>query len=204
MKVQRFSSFFVLLTIAALVMSATPALAQDAWISYSVKFVCNNETSDSASLAVTGKYRTAINIHNPHYLIDQTGQLVPAVFYKKAVLAYPQGMDILPPSCKETERLGPDQALAVTCANIKQLLISSGLPTTGHLEGFLVIEVPPQAGIEVPIVPRLDVVAVYTAKPRLGIDPDVARYDVHTIEVERVPPMEIVGRPVADPCDPVD
>jgi len=198
MKMRRIPSYVVLMTVAVMVMSAAPATAQG-WISYAAKFVCNAEGTDDS--VMSGKYRTVVNIHNPHNLLDDQRLPTRAVFSKKVVLAQPQGKDPLPPSCHQLEGLPADYALAVNCANIKTLLALSGLPTTGLLEGFVVIEVGPH-GIEVPVTPTLDVVTVYTARPRTGIDPDVRIYDVRDLEVERVLPTDIIGDPVQRPCDP--
>ena len=198
MNIRRVPSCLVLMTVVVVVMSAAPATAQG-WISYAAKFICNAESTDDS--VMSGKYRTVVNIHNPHFLIDQSGLAVPVTFFKKVVLALPQGKDILPPSCHQQEWLEADESLAVNCDNIKTLLRLSGLPTTGLLEGFVVIEVGLH-GVEVPVTPTLDVVTVYTARPRTGTDPDVRIYDVRALEVERVPPTDIIGEPVQKLCGP--
>ena len=200
MNIRRIPSYLVLMTVVVVVMSAAPATAQG-WISYAAKFVCNAEGSDDS--VMSGKYRTVVNIHNPHFLIDKSGAGIPVTFFKKVVLAMPQGKEILPPSCHQQEQLWDDESLAVNCDNIKTLLRLSGLPTTGLLEGFVVIEVPLHDKLEVPVTPTLDVVTVYTARPRTGTDPDVRIYDVRALEVERVPPTDIIGDPVKNLCGPV-
>jgi len=196
MKMRRISSYVVLMTVAVMVLSAAPATAQG-WISYAAKFVCNAEGTDGS--VMSGKYRTVVNIHNPHNLQDAAGQRFPVKFFKKVVLAQPQGKEKLPPSCHQAESLDADGALAVNCDNIKTLLRLSGLPVTGLLEGFVVIEVQPQWNDD-QIAPTLDVETVYTARPRTGIDPDVRIYDVRATEVERVELTKIIGVPVQRPC----
>jgi len=200
MNMSKFSSYLILTTVAVVILWATPATAQD-WISYAAKFVCNASTDD-ANPVMTGKYRTVVNIHNPHnWAPVQKADGVPAIFYKKVVLSQPQGVDPLPPSCHETEALPSDGALAVTCENIKTLLGLSGLPTSGLLEGYVVLEVPPQ-WFDNTITPTLDVDVVYTARPRTGTDPDTKIYDVRTMDVERVEPTTVIGTPVQRLCNP--
>jgi len=193
-------SHFVLASIAAAVVTATPATAQDSpWSSYAAKFMCNAQNANDI-VAVFGLYRTVVNIHNPHYLHDMLDLPVPLIFYKKAVLTKPQGEIPFPPSCHQLEFLSADTGLAVTCNNIKTLLALAGLPVTGLIEGFLVIEVPPQPASQ-PQAPPLDVVTVYTARQRKGTDADVRRYDVQTLDVERVPSTTIIGDPTLNLCD---
>ncbi len=203
MSVRKFCGLLVLLTVTSMVLGASPPAHAGVagWISYAVKFVCNAESLDDRVLQ--GKYRTMINIHNPHNITETPllgGVPVPVKFFKKAVLAIPQGEPPLPPSCHQEELLESDWALGVDCDNIKTLLGLSGLPTTGDLEGFLVIEVPPFQGMEQTAPPPLDVVAVYTARPRTGTDPDTKIYDVRTMDVERVEPQNIIGIPQINLC----
>ena len=138
---------------------------------------------------------TVINIHNPHYLVDMDFP-IPVQFFKKVVLALPQGEIPLRPSCKKEEFLDVDQALAVNCRNILIQLQESGLPVPGPFEGFLVIEVPPQT-IPESETPELDVVAIYTARHRTGTSPDVRDYDVQTMDVEKVEPRRVIGEPMS-------
>jgi hypothetical protein len=202
MNMRKFPSFLILTTVAVMVLWATPAAAQSDWISYAAKFVCNATGSDEAPV-ITGKYRTVVNIHNPHNWVPPQGsEPIPAMFYKKVVLSQPQGDEILPPSCHQMEFLKADEALAVTCENIKALLGVSGLPTTGLLEGYVVLEVPPQ-WFDNTITPTLDVDVVYTARPRTGTSPDVRIYDVRTMDVERVEPTTVFGVPEQRLCGPV-
>jgi hypothetical protein len=200
MKMRKLPSFLILTTVAVMVLWATPAAAQSDWISYAAKFVCNATGSDESPV-MTGKYRTVVNIHNPHNWEPVPQEPIPVQFFKKVVLSQPQGDEILPPSCHQMEFLKADEALAVTCENIKTLLGLSGLPTTGLLEGFVVLEVPPQWNDNT-ITPTLDVDVVYTARPRTGTSPDVRLYDVRTMDVERVEPTTVFGDPVQNLCNP--
>lgn len=198
MNKEKFLSSLILACVAASFLAAAPATAQESWESYAAKFVCNAEHYDDT--IIRGKYRTIVNIHNPNYLQDVQGLPIPLTFYKKVVLAIPQGEQALPPSCHQQEVLEADWALGVDCDNIKTLLGLSGLPTTGDLEGFVVIQVPPQGATQE--VPPLDVTVVYTARPRSGTNPDIKLYDVRTMDVESVAATLVIGDPVLNPCPP--
>ena len=116
---------------------------------------------------------------------------IPVVFFKKVVLALPQGEFPLRPSCKKQEFLNADEALAVNCKNIINQLQQSGIPIPGPpFEGFIVIEVPPQTP-EANEAPELDVVAVYSAR-RLSSQAGV------TIDVEKIEPRRVIGQPTLD------
>lgn len=185
---------------AALAVSVTPAFSAPLpWLSYAAKFVCGSENAVPDVTIVSGRYRTVVNIHNPHYLMDPTGLPVPLTFFKKVAVALPQGEQVLRPSCKQQELLLADHALAVNCGNIRKLLALSGVTIPNYIEGFVVIEVPPQPS-EDNVPPELDVVAVYTARHRTGMSPDVKDYDVQSIDVEEVTPRSIIGTPDLDLC----
>lgn len=201
MKVRRYFALASTLILLALAASSAPALGQnEQWISYAAKFVCGSENAVPDRILVSGRYRTLINIHNPHYLMEVTGAPSPVVFFKKAVVALPQGEVPYPPSCKVQERLGPDAAVAVSCANIIRQLQATGIFVTRHFEGFLVIEVPPQG--QTGVAPELDVSAVYVARHRTGTNADVTDYDVQTMDVEQIAPKAIIGEPTLDLCPP--
>ena len=125
--------------------------------SYAAKFSCGTTTEDAD--VVRGTYATSINIHNPQ------AQL-PVTFFKKVVTAPEEGhgagrIVVLQPS----EVLRPDRAQQVDCP-----LIVSALQATGHIEGFVVIEVAPQPAGTTGTPPFLDVVGKYTARARcLGL-----------------------------------
>ena len=200
-------AFLILASVVVMFLAPAPAMAGNgSWISYAAKFVCNAESLGD-DVVVQGKYKTVVNIHNPHNLVDipipEGANPVPVQFFKKAVLAQRQDEKPLPPSCHQEELLESNWGLGVDCDNIKDLLSLSGLPTIGDIEGFVVIEVPPGQGLNLE-TPTLDVTAVYTARPRTGIDPDVRQYDVRTMDVERVPETAIIGTPNIQLCDPKD
>ena len=180
--------------VAVLAAAATPAAAQPGtWHSYAAKFVCGSKQVPPPATLAPGVYKTMVSIHNPNYLQDVTGAPVPIFFWKKVVLTLPQGQQPLPPSCKLDEFLFADHALFVDCAAIKGQLALSGLPSTGSVEGFVVIEVLPQPEVEPPL-PPLDIVATYAGRPSGG--------QMTTLDVERIPATEAFGFPMADPCAP--
>lgn len=186
-------TLIVVAILAAVVLSTAPASGQQ-FISYAAKFVCGVHSSPPTVSLPEGQYKTVVNIHNPHYLLDVTGAPAPVFFQKKVVLSVPQGQPPLPPSCKVDEALLADHSMQVTCPLIKSQLALSGLPSTGPLEGFLVLEVGVQGLAEPPVLPELDVVVVYASK--------AVGSTVETMDVERVPPTKVIGTPIQDPCDP--
>ena len=140
----------------ALALAAGGAAAQSAcrppFNSYAAKFSCGTATVDAD--VVKGTYATSINIHNPQ---SQTS----VAFFKKVVTAPEEGQGpgkIVVLSGPNLDVLTPDQAQQVDCP-----LIVKALQASGHIEGFVVIEVAPQpAGTTTP--PALDVVGKYTAR----------------------------------------
>ena len=132
--------------------------------------------------------------HGSETAFQTAGLPAPLLFQKKVVLTLPQGPLPLPPSCKLPEVLPADHSLFVDCAAIKAQLGLSGLPNTGSIEGFVVLEVGPQPLVEPPLPPPLDVVATYAGRPSGGM--------LSTMDVERIPPTEFWGFPIPDPCDP--
>ncbi len=139
----------------ALALAAGGAAAQSLpapYNSYAAKFSCGTATVDAD--VVKGTYATSINIHNPQ---AQT----PVTFFKKVVTAPEEGQGsskIAVLSGPNLDVLNPDQAQQVDCP-----LIVKALDLSGHIEGFVVIEVPPQpAGTTA--TPALDVVGKYTAR----------------------------------------
>ncbi len=180
-----------ILAAVAVVTSAAIAQSEPAWSYYAAKFVCGAETvpPPPATLAI-GKYKTIVNIHNPNYLTNDLMEPIPVVFLKKVVVSLPQGEQPLPPTCKLQDELASDHALQMDCITIKTHLRLAGLPSTGALEGFVVIEVPPQGPFEFP--PPLDVVAVYMSQPLGG--------QVSTMDVETIHQGRVLGVPPQDPC----
>ncbi len=152
--------------------SAQEASAQTALLAYSAKFVCGTRGAEVG--VVRGVYETSVNIHNPHF--------TQAAFKKKAVIALPQRSPPGRISAFKNELLLADQARGVDCVDIRNLFAP---PAGGFIEGFLVIYVDPKL--------PLDVVGVYTARERLGSNPDFAQYDAKSIAVERVTPIQTVA-----------
>jgi len=150
-------------------MLVVPMLAQNVvWaqeLSYSAKCVCGDKNGDSAYI-LQGKYRTSINIHNPH---DVT-----VSFIKKAVIAKPQREERGQISKWVEEVLRPDEALFVDCKDIKSLPFDQKVPV--FFEGFVVLRAPTQT--------PLDVVGVYTATPKEG-------QQGQSIDVEEIHPKTI-------------
>jgi hypothetical protein len=146
----------------ALALAAGGAAAQLAppYNSYAAKFSCGTATVDAD--VVKGTYATSINIHNPQ---SQT----PVSFFKKVVTAPEEGQGsskIVVLSGPNLEVLNPDQAEQVDCP-----IIVKALQLTGHIEGFVVIEVPRQPAGSTAAPPFLDVVGKYTARAgALGFD----------------------------------
>ena len=110
---------------------------------YVAKLVCGLQRSPGDMRLTRGFYGTTINIHNPN--ATEVG------FFKKLVFTFP------PEEQAPGERrdigdhvLGPDEALAVDCVDIRRQL--GGFPTP-YIEGFVVIQ----------SRESLDVTAVYTS-----------------------------------------
>lgn len=138
----------------ALALAAGGAAAQTLpppYASYAAKFSCGTAADDAD--VVRGTYATSINIHNPQ-------ANTPVTFFKKVVQANEEGQPsgrivVLRPN----EVLRPDRAEQVDCP-----IIVSALQATGHIEGFVVIEVAPQPAGTTGTPPFLDVVGKYTAR----------------------------------------
>jgi hypothetical protein len=161
--------------------SAFAQAGQQQIVSYAAKFVCGVTSPDVD--VVKGFYRTAINIHNPHFF--------PVRFRKKAVEARPEretARGRISPYHREV--LGPDEAMYVDCDDIDLLFGIPPSPNRAHWEGFVVLEVIPETGLP---RPSLDVVGKYTARPIAG--------GVSSEDIERVTPKEILA-PVPLPGDP--
>jgi len=120
---------------------------------YAVKFLCTADipgTSQTSPSLLPGVYETVANIHNPN---DRTVRLRKKI----AVLSGEVSKFI-------EDKLTPDQATAVNCAQIGDF----GITFIHGFEGFLIIE----------STHSLDVTAVYTAGKRGG--------EVESIAVEQI------------------
>jgi hypothetical protein len=153
------SIFAKSLPIAGALLLATGAIQAHAQIappffSYAAKFVCGTSKVDAD--VVIGVYETDINIHNP------AGKAT-VKFLKKAVITT-SGIDgtTIPLT---GDFLAPDHVEEITCADISVLLAKTQGGTAAHIEGFVVLEVPP-IGISStgPVFLPLDVVGKYTAR----------------------------------------
>jgi len=135
--------------------------------SYAAMFVCGQTTSDSD--VVRGTYATSIGIHNP--------QSSAVTFLKKVVVDLPEGQKPVPPVVlNAAETLGADLAERVDCSTI---LAALGLPAQAHVEGFLVLQVPPITNPDGSTTPVfLDVIGKNSVRPILtGVSGfQIARY----------------------------
>lgn len=134
--------------------------------SYAAKFVCG-KVDVTTQRAVQGQYRTMVNIHNPNGISVQ--------FDKKVVIALPERRT---PRGRISdfvgEILGPDEAMAVDCKDILDLLGGGGNPNVFR-DGFVVLHVPTVNG---PLV--LDVTGVLMIETPTGtsialdkVDPNI-------------------------------
>jgi hypothetical protein len=138
------------------VSSAHHALAQAAiappFNNYAAKFTCGTAAVDDGD--VKGTYATSINIHNPEATVA-----VP--FFKKIVVANQEGQGFNKPIIKQ-DSLPPDAVEYVDCTLIYRLTTIA--PGT-HIDGFVVLEVPPVANpAGAKVQPTLDVIGKYSAR----------------------------------------
>jgi hypothetical protein len=143
---------------------AKPSLLQ-----YSAKFVCGTPQAGSPNewVAASGRYFTAVNVHNP-----STWET--ASFVKKFALGLPdERVGKISEFFKVTLR--PDEVMLIDCGNIWKHL---GLPPNTFIEGYAVL----QTRYE------LDVVSVFTAA-------NGPAYEVSTLHTERVPPRRLTSCP---------
>jgi hypothetical protein len=111
---------------------------------YAAKIVCGIQPDPEDMRLVRGFYATSINVHNPD--IERVR------FTKKLALTIPPGGQ-RPGEVRRLaiDALGPDEALAVDCMDIKRRVFPDGFPQP-YIEGFVIIQSPRS----------LDVTAVYT------------------------------------------
>ncbi len=133
-------------------------------LQYAAKFVCGREHSGGPErergAVAEGDYHTAINVHNP-------GASAASIHVKFA--STPADGKAGKISRFTEIKLGPDQAVSINCAQIRELLGTR----PDFIDGFTLIE----SNVE------LDVVAVYTAADKHG--------QVVTLDTERVPVRKI-------------
>jgi hypothetical protein len=139
---------------------------------YVAKLVCGLQRDPSDMRLTRGAYATTINIHNPN-----EGEVK---FSKKLAFTFPPE-EQSPGEVREIGEhvLGPDQALAVDCMDIRRQL---GQFPTPYIEGFVVI----QSG------ESLDVSAVYTSA---AVDANGRPTAQSGIDVEQIRERQRDGRP---------
>jgi hypothetical protein len=115
---------------------------------YSAKFLCVPEVGPEGDALSPGRYRTVINIHNPHEEAVR--------FRKKAVIARVEGEERGEISELEDDELGADEAMSITCASIAARF-PGGAPVG---DGFVVLK----------SNELLDVTAVYTSRDGLDVE----------------------------------
>ena len=117
--------------------------------SYSAKFSCGPRAADND--VVRGTYATSINIHNPQSQLN-------VVFFKKVVIANEEGATRGASSLSTPTKYCPGPC---GTGRLPGHLQDHEERTTTHIEGFVVIQVPP---ISSGSVPALDVVGKYTSR----------------------------------------
>lgn len=128
---------------------------------YVVKFVCGDSRGDAVA---RGRYRTAINLHNPN--------AEPTPFRWKVAPAFTEQPGQHSDFVESGFSLESDQAFEIDCEQIFE--VAEEIRQEGFLKGFVVVE----SNVE------LDVVAVYSA----GTE------GVQTLDVERVEPRDTSDR----------
>lgn len=163
MPMPRGSNPSLVVSVVAMLVSAPLASAarSDGLVQYAAKFVCGKS---NGLLQAPGTYYTVINVHNPGNAF--------VTLHKKFVSVGDSAETPGRISKWVTERLGPDGAFEIDCADIRNHVPAATSPA----DGFVVIE----------CAAELDVVAVYTTADGAA--------GVRTMELERVP-----GRRVASP-----
>lgn len=136
---------------------------------YSAMVVCSLLTPHNDGRLAEGTYRTVINIHNP---TNRNVTFANKVALTRSLGASPGEFSITP---FKKVKLNPDGAVQLNCGNVAGFFcpIDGTCIDFAFLEGFLVIKSPV----------KLDVVAVYTARPTDG--------EVATMEVENIHPRKI-------------
>jgi hypothetical protein len=134
---------YSLVLIAVLVLPAQGQV-RDETFEYAAKLICGIQKDPKDMRLARGFYATTINVHNPQREVQ--------AFFKKLALTIPPGRQrpgkVIPIT---TDRLEPDQALAVDCDELRDRLFNGTLPAP-FIEGFVVIQ----------SKSSLDVTAVYT------------------------------------------
>ncbi len=159
---------------------------------YAVKFLCGVFPPGAAGVregpVKPGNYATAINIHNPNPRDVN--------FQKKAVLLFdsnnpPTGFEVpqAPALVPMKKKLPPDWGMEIDCPDIREVLLGlPGVPPSGFLKGWVVIEVPPAPGKGTRL---LDVVAAYTAHAFSLDEPGLLGPEGFSLHVLPVTPKKV-------------
>lgn len=148
------------LVFATVLFAAATAHAE--LLRYPVKYICNEFSSAnlSGAVAISGAYRTAINIHNPN------AEVVFGLSYSRSTLTAGGG-----PPKTATQSLPAGQSMVIDCTTIANVLFGTNIgqfPDFAY-EGF----------VDILSVKTLDVTAVYSAGPSEG---PVSTLHVNVIE----------------------
>ena len=161
--------------------SCDPAQAQRRQLAtqfqYSAKALCTLSDIGFGDAFAPGRYRTAINIHNPtDHKIEVARKFALAIGPSEAVGTF----SITP---YKSLTLEPDQAVAYNCFDIANFFcpINGVCVDFTAIDGFLVVNSPVE----------LDVVAVYTAHPKGG---EVSTMDTETVAGRRMPKTIVIKR----------
>jgi len=186
-----FPASVAVIVVAVLALVSTAAQAKDEdrrfKFQYAAKIVCGCDPQPAIPRIIPGQYATSVNIHNP------SGR--EATLRKKLALTFPapeipHGRQV-PGRVSDflNDRLGPDEALQVDCAEMPSDFFPGGgfggSVDPPYIEGFLVIE----------STRSLDVIAVYSTgvfdEPSC---PGVGDLNVKSMDVEDVRERKIKRR----------
>lgn len=148
------------LAFATVLFAAATAHAE--LLRYPVKYICNEFSNANLSgvVAMSGAYRTAINIHNPG------AAMVFGLSYSKSTLVASGG-----PPKTDTQSLPAGESIVIDCTTIASVLFGTNVgffPDSAY-EGF----------VDILSTKTLDVTAIYTAGPSEG---PVSTMHVNVIE----------------------
>ncbi len=148
-------------------------------LSYTAKVICGTQPDPENLQLVRGRYLTAVNLYN-------RGSKAVKISATVALAHPPPGLEAGAVHNIAEAALGPGEALAIDCGDLKAHVFKFGFPDT-YIDGFVVVE---STG-------ALSVAAVYSAAPLLTKDccKDIAG-PVASIDVE-----EITATEMAAPAD---
>ncbi len=121
---------------------------QSSRFTYSVKFICVPEVGPEDNALSPGRYRTVVNVHNPHN--------EEVTFKKKAVISRVEGDARGPISDIDDDVLGPHEAMSIICPTI-----AARFPEAQAIgDGFVILQSDK----------LLDVAAVYTSRDSVDVE----------------------------------